>query len=174
MHSFIELIDSCIAFTLPSLNKARDDIHNKLQTGAETTHIKATQMVNLHKAIMVVGIFSMFDAWLQDTLYVNDDKTGFIMASDILKNKRLDNLNERFLDIRRAINILKHGKGKSYNELLIKVDKLPFNIITENEICFLEGDVTQISSLIEVDDSFIQYCNKIIHEVAEAIDSTAI
>ena len=68
MHTFTELVDRCSAFTLEALRDANERIINALQMSAATTLVKTLQMVQLQKAIFVVGMFSLFEATLQDGL----------------------------------------------------------------------------------------------------------
>jgi len=50
-------------------------------------------------------------------------------------------LKERFVNLRLAINVLKHGEGRSYTDLLEKAAALPFRIKQPTENFFNEGDV---------------------------------
>jgi len=85
--------------------------------------VKALQMVRLQKAISAVGIFSLFEAMLQDGLACSD---GFREAGEILERDGAMELKERFVDVQLAINVLKHGRGRSYDALVAKADRLPF------------------------------------------------
>jgi hypothetical protein len=78
---------------------------------------------------------------------------------------------ERFNDLCLAINVLKHGRGRSYDDLVAKAKTLPFKIKLANESFFHEGDVSEVSILlIEVNDTFVQYCSKVIRDVSEVIN----
>jgi hypothetical protein len=165
MHTFTELVDRSAAFTLDALNQAERRLVEELQTSAATSLVKSLQMVRLQKAILAVGMFSMFEAILQDGLGCND---GFIEAKEILKCEDETLLNKRFSDLHLAINVLKHGRGRSYDELVRSVE-LPFRIKQPNEDFFCEGDVSEISMLIEVDDAFVRNCAQVIYEVSAII-----
>lgn len=80
-------------------------------------------MIQLQKAILAVGMFSMFEAMLQNCLNCID---GFRDASAILLSQNQHVLNERFCDLQLAINVLKHGRGRSYDELVKKVNACIF------------------------------------------------
>jgi hypothetical protein len=67
-------------------------------------------MIRLEKAILVVGMFSIFDAILQDRL---DCSNGIAEAKKILKDGGETELLEQFIDYELAINALKHGKGRA-------------------------------------------------------------
>lgn len=123
-------------------------------------------MVQLQKAIQAVGMFSMFEAILQDGLNCSD---GFRGAGQILANNGKVDLKARFEDLQMAVNVLKHGQGRSYNALVEKAERLPFRIKQPGETFFSEGDVSEVSTLIEVDDAFVLGCAEVIREVSEAI-----
>lgn len=166
MHSFAELVDRSTAFTLSALKKAADRTTQALQTSGATPLVKTLQMIQLQKAILSVGMFSMFEAMLQDGLSCDD---GFREASLILDRAEQTATRERFADFQLAINVLKHGRGRSYDALVSKTRILPFRVKLPGEPFFFEGDVSEISTLIEVDDSFVLGCVDVIREVSEAI-----
>jgi hypothetical protein len=68
MHSFTELVDRCVTFTLEPLREGNERTIEALQKSGATTLVKTLQMIQLQKAILVVGMFSMFEANLQDGL----------------------------------------------------------------------------------------------------------
>lgn len=47
-----------------------------------------------------------------------------------------------------------------------EVDELPFRIKRPDERFFFEGDVSKISTLIEVEDAFVLGCAEVIREVS--------
>jgi hypothetical protein len=168
MHPFPTLIDSCTAFTLDALNAAQARTTEALQTSSNTALVKTLQMVQLQKVVSAVGMFSIFDALLQDRLKCAE---GFKGAADILKDQGAADLEARFETLKLSINVLKHGKGRSYEELL-KRDLLPFKLKQPGENFFNEGDMAEVPTLIEVDDAFVMTCAATIHEVVSAIRKT--
>lgn len=166
MHSFTELVDRCATFTLETLRAANERIINELQTSGATSLVKTLQMVQLQKSIFAVGMFSIFEAILQEGLGCSN---GFGEAKKILKDQGELDLKERFDDLFLAINVLKHGRGPSYDALVVKADTLPFRIKLPDESFFFEGDVCEISTLIEVDDAFVQLCGTAINDVSMVI-----
>jgi hypothetical protein len=169
MHGFAELVDHCTAFTLEALRQANERALDGLQTSLATTLVKSLQMVQLQKAISAVGMFSIFEAMLQDGLESSD---GFREAEDILESKGESALKERFVDLRLAINVLKHGRGRSYDALIAKAERLPFRIKRPREAFFFEGDISEIAPLIEVDDAFVLDCAEVIHQVSETVQKS--
>lgn len=127
------------------------------------------QMVRLQKAILIVGMFSMFEANLQDSL---DCENGFYCVKKILKDRGQSATKERFEDLCCAINVLKHGRGKSYDTLVAKAESLPFRIKLPDESFFFEGDVSEVSTLVEVNDEFVKHCLDVIREVSDCIESS--
>jgi hypothetical protein len=166
MHSFTDLIDRCTAFTLEALEEVNKRTINALQTSAATTLVKVLQMVQLQKAILAVGMFSLFEATLQDGLSCSD---GFREANNVLEREGEVALKDRFGDLLLAINVLKHGRGRSYDALVAKAGNLRFRVKLPGEGFFCEGDVSEVSTLIEVDDTFVLSCAEVIREVSEAI-----
>lgn len=166
MHMFDELINRCTSFTLLALNELHNKISVAVQTSGATSHVKGLQMIQLQKAIMAVGMFSLFEAILQDDLKCAD---GFDEAAKILNDERKIKLRDEFLDFQMAINVLKHGRGRSYKALVAKSPNLPFIVKSPTEYFFNEGDVSEISTLIEVDDIFVQECARIIQDVSNVI-----
>lgn len=168
MHSFDDLADRCADFTLETLRNAHDSTAEALQTSAATSHVKTLQMIQLQKVILAVGMLSIFEASLQDRLECSD---GFREAESILDQEGQHNLKEEFRDLVKAINVLKHGEGRSYDMLVAKADKLPFRVKLPDESFFFEGDVSEVSALVEVDDAFIQRCGTVIGDVSEVLRS---
>jgi len=166
MHRFTELVNRCANFTLSSLNEVNDRTIDALQTSGATRLVKTLQMIQLQKAIMAVGMFSLFEAILQDGLSCGD---GFDEADKILDGEGQTALKEEFADYQKAINVLKHGRGRSYDALVAKSANLPFKIKLPTEALFSEGDVSEISTLIEINDKFVLECARIIREVSEVV-----
>lgn len=108
----------------------------------------------------------MFEAILQDEL---DCKDGFQEAKSILEEIGESGIKERLDDLHLAINVLKHGRGRSYDQLVKKSNDLPFRVKQPQEALFDEGDISSIESLIQVDDAFVMSCSQIIQDVSAAI-----
>lgn len=169
MHSFAELVARCTAFSLEALRQVDERALEGLQTSAATHLVKTLQMVQLQKAISAVGMFSLFEAMLQDGLECRD---GFREAEKILEREGETALKERFVDLQRAINVLKHGRGRSYDALIAKADRLPFKIKGLGEAFFFEGNISEAATLIEVDDAFVLSCAEVIREVSVTLQKS--
>lgn len=170
MHRFEELIQHSAQFSLDALQKAEESLLSEFETSASTSLVKAAQMIQLQKAISAVGMFSIFDAELQSRLGSAD---GFLRASEVLDRQGKSALSQRFSDYQLAVNVLKHGRGRSYDLLVKRASELPFRIKLPNEAFFFEGDVSEVSTLIEVDNDFVRNCANVIWEVSRAIEGDA-
>ena len=166
MHEFTELIDRCTTFSLGSLKKVHDEIIQELESSAATSLVKNLQMISLNKVVLAVGMFSIFEAHLQDNL---DCKNGFSEANKILNQAEKHDIHDCFNDLILAVNVLKHGKGRSYETLVERANQLPFRVKLPDESFFYEGDVAEISTLVEVDDAFVELCSKSIEDVSNVV-----
>ncbi|MBE0551153.1 MAG: hypothetical protein IH619_02065 [Ignavibacterium sp.] len=166
MHSFTELVDRCAVFTMETLNSANEKTIEALQTSAATSLLKTLQMIQLQKTIFAVGMFSIFEAILQEGLNCTN---GFDEAKKILDKEGELDMKSRFDLLILAINVLKHGKGRSYDALVANAKSLPFKVKLPNESFFFEGDISEVSTLVQVDDAFVELCGDIIREVTVII-----
>ncbi|MFA5215968.1 hypothetical protein [Sulfuricurvum sp.] len=166
MHSFTDLVDRCTTFTLETLREANERTIEALQTSSATSLVKTLQMIQLQKAILAIGMFSIFEAKLQDCLNCYN---GFSEAKNILADQGELHMKERFNDLYLAVNVLKHGRGGSYDALVTKAESLPFRIKLPDESFFLEGDASEVFTLIKVDDAFVQHCSSVISDVSGVI-----
>ena len=167
MHSFSELMYRCSVFTLTTLKEVEDETIEELQTSTATSLVKTLQMIRLDKVIFAVGIFSIFEALLQERLNCNN---GFTEAKNILKQSGETLLWEQFSDLELAVNALKHGRGRSYNTLVAKSGgTLSSQVKQTSDNFFNEGDVSEVTALIDVDDKFIDNCVDVINNVSNVI-----
>ena len=163
MHNFVELVYRGTTFTLNALKEANAKVIEELPT---TIAVKNLQMIQLQKAVLGVGMFSLFESILQEGLACEN---GFQAAKKILiKNAKVE-LHRRFNDFIFAINVLKHGRGKSYDALILRSKPLPFKVKLPDENFFFEGDVSEVSTLIQVDDAFVLNCAELIELVYKEI-----
>ncbi len=167
MHNYSELLTYCTSFTLTSLAETNEKVIDRLQTSGATILVKTLQMIQLQKVIMAIGMFSLFESMLQDELKCDD---GF---KDVKKIMLINNhlvLREKFIDLEIAINVLKHGRGKSYDKKKKKNGgTLNIYIKELNLENYEEGDVSEVNTLIFVDDAFINYCSEVIFEVSKVV-----
>jgi hypothetical protein len=115
MHSFAELVGRSTNFALSTLKEAEDEVVGALQTSGATRLIKNLQMIQLHRAVIAVGIFSLFESVVQDRLECRD---GFAAVRECLERAGEVDLGNRFSLFVYAVNVLKHGRGRSYDALI--------------------------------------------------------
>jgi hypothetical protein len=123
-------------------------------------------MSRLQKIILVVGMFSLFEALLQQRMRWAQP---FDRLNDFLRQCDRDELAEVFGDYRLAVNVLKHGHGRSYEQLLARSCKLEFRVKPKEEYLFSEGDVSEVGVLVDVDDGFVRRCAALIQEASAII-----
>lgn len=166
MHRFSELIERCVSFTLNSLQLIEDDAIATLQVSGSTEAVKTLQMINLEKTILVVGMFSIFEANLQNTLECTN---GFSEAKAIIEEDNNALLLKKFVDLELAVNVLKHGKGRSYKAITTVQGQTIPSRIKKQEVFFHQGDISEIDTLIEVNNELIKNCLDVINQTCECI-----
>lgn len=170
MHSFVDLMNRSTNFALSTLKEAEDEVLQALQTSGATRHVKNLQMIQLHRAVVAIGIFSLFESVVQDRLTC---RNGFAAVRECLERSGEIDLGNRFSLFVLANNVLKHGRGPSYDALIaMRAADLPFRMKQPGEDFFSEGDVSEVATLIEVDDRFVRGCAGLVAEIAVVINKT--
>jgi hypothetical protein len=169
MHSFADLVNRSTSFALFTLKEAEDEVIESLRTSGATRHVKNLQMIQLHRAVIAIGVFSLFESIVQEKLECRD---GFAAVREYLERSGEVDLGNRFSLFVYAINVLKHGRGRSYDALAAMGADLPFRIKQPGEDFFSEGDVSEVATLVDVDDQFVRECAGLIAQVAGVIDKT--
>ena len=167
MHEFEDLLYRGTLFSLNALEEFSRAVHAEGYVVTTTNAVKSLQMIQLQKAIIAIGQFSLFESILQDKLAC---KNGFSKTKEILREYAEESLLERFEDFYLAINVLKHGRGRSYDILLLRAQSLPFQVKLPDQSFFNEGDISEIAVLVEVDDEFLLSCVDLIKQVSRVID----
>lgn len=167
MHPFSGLAARCAAMTVNTTEEAKQRALALLQESSSTVLVKGLQAVELQRAMTAVGLVSMFEAALQGALGVEN---GFGSARAVLQEGGHAKLEENFADLLRAVNVLKHGAGRSHSELLARRDELPFKVRAEGEF-FEEGDISGLDFLVRADDEFFNYCAAVVDEVATKVQA---
>ena len=166
MDRFSEVTARCVGFMIDTLNGAsRANIGDG--SDGSTTFVKNAQALQLGKVVIAVGIFSIFEARLQDSLNCSD---GFAELRKILSSANKQDLALRFEQFAAAVNVLKHGEGRSYDWLLSR-EALPFIVKARDQHFFFEGDVSEPDTLVLVDDAFVRSCAELVQSSIEAVQS---
>jgi hypothetical protein len=165
-ESDIQLLRRCADFTLSHLRQAEERVIEELQTSAATSLVMALRVFRLQRAVLAIGMFSLFESLLQDGMSWKDP---FKRLPGCLKARDGPDLSQTFEDYRDAINVLKHGKGKSYKRLMPRANELEFKVRLPDEDFFEEGDVSEVQTLVDVDDRFVRRCAEVIEEITSFI-----
>jgi hypothetical protein len=126
-------------------------------------------MLTMRATIVATGTISVFEALLQQSL---GWEQPFARLDKHLREHGLDDVAERFLDYRDAINVLKHGAGRSHDRLLGRKARLDFAVRALDEPFHEEGDISEISTLVRADAAFVRSCGRLIADVARALRRT--
>jgi hypothetical protein len=122
MHAFdTDLLPMCVEFSLSHSRSVQDKVIEELQTSSRTPLVKALQMLRLQRAIFATGMFSLFESLLQSQPGWDEP---FKRLKEYLGQSDHTDLAETFSDYQLAVNVLKHGDGRSYRQLLPKASKL--------------------------------------------------
>ncbi|MFB9037774.1 hypothetical protein [Xanthomonas arboricola] len=165
MHPFTELATRCVVLTSGLLDETRTHVLAELQESGATSLVKALQALELQGAIVAVGMVAMFEAALQEAL---GSENGFRETERLIESAGQPELRARFTDVQLAVNVLKHGRGRSHNDLLARRDALPFRVRAEDEF-FEEGNLSEIATLVQADDAFLHHCSETIDLVAAVV-----
>jgi hypothetical protein len=166
MHRFSLLIEGCVAFMKSRTEEAQAEIICLMQDQPSSVHVKNLQSLRLQYAVTAVGIFSIFEAELQGQLEAED---GFRALRRLLDEQGKDELLLRFDLFKQAVNVLKHGEGRSYGSLQAYAGELPFRIKHPDQDFFEEGDCTEIGTLVLADDEFVRNCAELVHQISDFI-----
>ena len=82
----IELLTACVAFTLQHTHEAEQQTFKDLETSGATRLVNALRLFRLQRAILAVGMFSMFEALLQSKLKWTQTFTNSTTISDSTTN----------------------------------------------------------------------------------------
>ena len=167
LHRFTELAHRCVGPMLASRREREARIGAALETSGATHLVKGIQATRLEGAIIAVGVFSIFESMLQGRLQCAD---GFKEANGILAAHDAGDLADEFSDYQKAINVLKHGEGPSYDAMVRKGGSRYFRVLMPDESSFFEGDVSEVAILIDVNAEFVSRCASLIEEVARFIE----
>lgn len=110
-----ELISRAAEFALNHASETEDKLQEELRTSGATSLVSAARMLTMLRAVIAIGSLSVFESVLQQQTGWDDP---FVRVDQELRGNGNDTLADRFLDYRNAINVLKHGKGRSYEALL--------------------------------------------------------
>lgn len=158
----IELLTGCCSFLLPKIEDAEQEAIKLLEVSGNTVALNSLRSLRIQRAVIAVGMFSMFESALQAE---NEWAKPFTELKRLLCERGLQRLAIRFDHYRLAINVLKHGEGQSLDQLLAHRNILEFDIKQSNDWFDEEGDVTESQFLIDADGNFVLTCAELIQEI---------
>jgi hypothetical protein len=161
----LQLLTACANFTLAHAAEIEEKVHEELQTSGATRLVNSLRMLRLQKAVLATGMFSLFEALLQDQLKW---KAPVKDMDAYLKRHGNAQLASTISDYYLAINVLKHGKGPSYDKLVTRRASLEFKVGSPDEP-YSEGDVSEVGVLIDADEQFVRRCAELIEQAADVI-----
>ena len=168
MDGFHESVVYSLESALGEMNTKREHLAAMLEHSPSKVVLRGLSTLQLQKAMLAVGAFSMFEASLQNEFGL-EDGYAFREASLRLASMGCCQLKDRLVEMQSAINALKHGRGSSYSKLLDRPHELTFRVKMRDEAYFNEGDVGEIQTLVEVDDAFVRAVATLIFEIGEAL-----
>ena len=117
-----------------------------LEDGAQTTFVNNLRVVTVEIEVAAVGILSLFEARMQHHL---PDGSFFTKLRERLATDGQLDLANKLHQYYLAVNVLKHGRGTSYNRLR-KIPNLSFVVKGPEDAFFDEGDISEPGGLVDV------------------------
>ncbi|MCZ0813750.1 MAG: hypothetical protein ACQEVT_04980 [Pseudomonadota bacterium] len=116
------------------------------EQGGQTVFVNGLRVAVIQMEMAAVGVFSLFEARMQP--YFPNGPFFKSLRTHLFDADQPDLANDVW-NYYLAVNVLKHGQGTSYEEL-IKSPELPFIIKRPDSFFFNEGDVAEPEGLIHV------------------------
>jgi hypothetical protein len=165
----IDLVPLAADYTVAGQELAEASNLKSLEDDGSTRRVIMARMMTMRSTIVATGTISVFEALLQQSLgWVQP----FPQLDAHLRAHGLDDLADRFLDYRDAINVLKHGAGRRHDRLLDRRERLDFSVRALEEPFHDEGDVSEVSTLVRADTAFVRNCGRLVGEVTDALRRT--
>lgn len=157
----LDLLTVSCTTLLPVVQAKENECLAILERVGSTSAINAYRSLQLQRIVIVIGMFSLFEATLADEF-------GWGSPIETLqvrfRSGGRSDLADQFEKYWLANNVLKHGSGRSLQRLLEMQGDLDFRVKRPGEWFFGEGDLAEGHALILVSDEFIQNCSKLIEE----------
>lgn len=156
----IDLLTGSCNLLLPFIEEREAEALEILSHSGSTVAVNSLRGLRVQKTTIVVGMFSIYEAVLQDEFGFGN--YAFRELKKIVSDAGESEISDTFESYQLAINVLKHGKGSSYEQLLTLVPNLEFKVRGDGSDFDEEGDVTDGQFLIQVDSSFVRRCAEVI------------
>ena len=155
MQNFIQIISESTESNIENFNRVEELTRKELENLGSTRLVLTLQKMQWERSVFAIGMFWLFEAVVQKELKI-EKGSAFKELKQKLKSHHKIELLESFEDFYYAVNVLKHGKGMSYAKLLEKQGNLPFEITPAGSTFRNEGDVSEIETLVCVDNNFLE------------------
>jgi hypothetical protein len=165
--SKFEHLDRAASMLSSEIASVAEKCTANLQTGASTSDVNGLRTCSMAITLIAVGLIGTFEGMLQQRFGWKD---AYPELDKELAAKGRQDLADKLLDYRLAVNVLKHGEGPSYNKLLARRASLPFAIKGVDEAFFEEGDVSEVGGLVDTRGPFIDQSVAIINEIRTVLD----
>lgn len=165
----IDLVPLAADYTVAGQEYAEAHNFEMLAEDGKTSRVTMARMMTMRATIVATGTISVFEALLQQGLGWSEP---FPRLDNHLREEGMTELAERFLDYRCAVNVLKHGAGRSHDRLLDRKARLDFAVREVEQPFHDEGDVSEVSTLVRADVAFVTNCARVVEEVTSALRRT--
>ncbi|BBD38803.1 hypothetical protein Amn_36830 [Aminobacter sp. Y103A] len=161
----IDLLTTSCDLLLPLIDEKEHQAIEALSESGSTVAVNSLRALRVQRTVISVGMFSAYEAVLQDEFGFGD--YAFQDLEKLLMKLGRKDVVEVFVNYKLAINVLKHGKGKSYDQLLSRHSMLDFDVRGDGSDFDEEGDVTDGQFLVRVDSHFVRRCAEVIEQSLE-------
>ena len=165
--SFPELIFTALEGAVDEAQAMETCCIEELEESAATRFINGIRLARVQNICMVVSAFGILEAEIQRVKGYGKPFSELINEFRTGDNKDLADRIEIFV---KAINTLKHGYGKSHDYLLRYREDLSFDVKERFEDFFLEGDISEVPTLIDITSQFLNGFLESMKEITRAID----
>ncbi len=172
--SFGELIFAALSRATVDAEALERECLGALETGAATRYINGLRVAKVQNVCMIVGAFGILEAEVSSLDAYKGSTKPLQDLIDRLEQEGKADLAKRLWIFTKAVNVLKHGKGRSHDCLLGLEDRPPFlRVRGRCDAFFHEGDVSEVSTLIDVDAAFVAAASGVLREIVAEIDPWA-
>lgn len=172
--SFGELILSALDRATADAAALEKECVETLETSVATVYINGLRLAKVQNVCMIVGAFGLLEAEVSTLDAYRDARKPLQALISQLERDGKERLARRLWVLVKAVNVLKHGEGRSYSSLLGIQDRPSYlRVKARPDDFFCEGDVSEVPTLVDVDSAFVAAAVDVLSEVLEAIDSWA-
>lgn len=158
----LDLLTRACDALLPVVDEYEGRYLGILAETGRTNAVNGLRAARLQRAIIAVGMFSLFEAALKSEY---NWPNPISRLEEVLKATD-PALWNRFETYWLANNVLKHGTGKSLEKLVQRRAQLEFEVRAEDEAFFEEGVINEIHSRIDITNPFVRNCAALIEQIS--------